>query len=271
MPDGQTNSASPGTAGGRRHGLMKYVNLFLAPWVASLVVLMLALLLFPPGFKANLTGLQQVMALHPNTLYSTTIGLTVVGLLFALSIAFVDASYWATKRFGPGVLVFLSQMSVSARKKAEPIWEPGSQWVNAHLTQKQKDGTMLGFVMLVILSGVAFLSLAPTSKPSTLPAQMGVIALAARPGTPVLLKMRVPLPAAELARSEAQYKSLHITKQQLDNPAFPPPPQLRTTKSKIISGRAIVKQIGPNTYEVRMVSHDRSRGEVIALHPQRGG
>ena len=250
IPDGQTNNAG---TGGRSH-LLKYVKLFLTPWIAIFVLLMLALLLFSPGFKVNLTELQQTMALHPNDRYDTTIVLTIVGSVIALTYVFVDTSYWVTKRFGPGLLAFLSRMLAPARKTAERLWEPGRQWVNAHLTQRQKEGTLLGFGMLVFLGYVAFLYLATTSKPSPLSASVGVVAIAAKPGTPVLLKMRVPLSAAELAQSEAYYKSLHITKQERDNPALPPPPPLMTTKSKIISGRAIVKQTGPNTYEVRMVT-----------------
>ncbi|MBU2765007.1 hypothetical protein HAP94_02065 [Acidithiobacillus ferrivorans] len=217
------------------------------------MVLMLALWLSPPGFKANLTWLQQEMALHPNDLYSATIGLIIAALLFALVFAFIDTSYWVCMRFGPCIRVFLRRMLAPVRKAADRLWEPGRQWVNTHLTHKQVESIKLGFAILVIVSGVAYSFLAPSSKPPTLLPQVGIVDIVAIAGTPVLLKMRVPLSSVELARSEAQYKGLHITKQQRDNPALPWPPQPRTTKSIIISGRAIVKQVGPYIYQVRMV------------------
>lgn len=209
--------------------LRKLTELFFAPWAFALSLFALFGMFSGFHFTNKLNSLTQYFALHPSLLSISWIVLLTASAAFVIS--------------------YLTLFSIESW--IQPAWK--------RCSDKQK-GIILLVLLLITLMTAAASAFAWAMLPMPVPAKPSapITNIEQGPaGTPVLFEMRIPPTAAQIAKvaKEKRQEAAFIKKTHTRN--LPPPP-LFQVKTKIIHGRADIKQIGPDTYQITMLHPTKS-------------
>ncbi|MBU2834446.1 DUF3810 domain-containing protein [Acidithiobacillus thiooxidans] len=196
----------------------RLTELFFMPWMITLGLFMTFCAFSGFRFSANLDGVTRFFALHPFSLYIFWIILLAVGLFFVV-----------------GYLVLFMVENVM-----RPHWERYSD---------KKKGFILLLAVIIVVSVLEFMSTLMPSMPVSVNASKPIVKnIQFVRGTPVLFEMPIPLTATQIAkekRQDAAFAKMVQTKNL-------PKPYIRV-RNKIIHGRAQITQIGPDTYQIKML------------------
>lgn len=204
--------------------LKNLMMLTLAPWMALSILMMIGLLgecfTGELGRNGGLTGLFQDMGLYPHTTYEAFLWIIGVGVFFAIAWLLwrvVEALFEAAGR-----QIQKTGLEAWITRKTAPLTNALESFANNH-----PYGLLAMFAVPVIVS-VVLIATSPTPK------DRGIVwppggpqSVQASPYSRVLLEVPVPV---------------------RKHPNGMPRPATRT-----ISGKAMVTQIAPQTYQVRII------------------
>ncbi|MBU2750265.1 hypothetical protein HER14_04755 [Acidithiobacillus thiooxidans] len=214
---------------------------FFMPWMIILGLFLTFCAFSGFRFSANLDGVTQFFALHPHSLHIIGLILLIVGLSFA-------GFFLVATLVERGIRYFLkSPMGLRATRHLESC-STKKKWIILVPT---------GIAAVFALRFILHVCLLPPAAHNTHDAIQTVHdtheMIQSVRGTPVLFEMRIPVPASVIAQEERQEAAQRKQAQAKD---LPPPPIFRVW-TKTIHGRARVTQIGPDTYQIKMLHHAR--------------
>jgi len=190
------------------------------PWIVLffIVIAILAYDLFAGklGHNGGMTGLFQSIGLHPHATYMAFLFITGIGVFFAI--------VWILWNVSITLLEIVSYLMQKSGLK---------EWIiRKTVTLQHKFGLITVIPMLFAFMGIIFTSfLTPSPTPRSL--------MAVRP------------PDGLQGIKSSPYSSVLL---RVPNSPHPNMPTSVTPATHTISGKAVVTQIGPHTYQVRMVS-----------------
>ncbi len=201
--------------------LKSLIMLVLLPWMVLSILVMIGLLdeyfTGELGRNGGMTGLFQSIGLHPHATYEATLWITGVGVFLATALLLLHAV--AALFEAAGRQIQKTGLGAWTARKTTPLGNALDHFAKAH------PNILASLVMVPVIVAAIFINVPSTPKnqmivwPPTGPVSQIV---QTSPYSRVLLD--VPMPAGK--RMEA---------------------------SRMISGKAIVTQIGPQTYQVRML------------------
>ena len=201
--------------------LERLIIFVLLPWMALSILVTIGLLdeyfTGELGRNGGMTGLFQSIGLHPHATYEATLWITGVGVFLAT--AWILWHAVADLFEAAGRQIQKTGLGAWITRKTTPLGNALDHFAKAH------PNILASLVMVPVIVAAIFINMSPTPKkqmiggPPTGPVPQ-IVRIS--PYSRVLLD--VPMPAGK--RMEA---------------------------SRMISGKAIVTQIGPQTYQVRIV------------------
>lgn len=204
--------------------LKSLVMLVLVPWMASSILIMVGLLAEyftgELGRNGGMTGLFQSMGLHPHTTYKTLLWIIGSGVFLAMAWLLwhtVAALFKAADR-----KIRKTKLGVWITRKTMSLGNTLDLFGMAH------PNTLASLAIGTVIVAAFFMDMPPTPKNRMIvmpPAGMQIVQVS--PYSRVLLEVPVPV---------------------RKHPNGRPIPATRT-----ISGKAVVTQTGPQSYQVRMV------------------
>ncbi|EGQ60716.1 hypothetical protein GGI1_02215 [Acidithiobacillus sp. GGI-221] len=204
--------------------LKNLMILALAPWMVLSILMMIGLLdeyfTGELGRNGGMTGLFQSIGLHPHTTYETL--LWIIGSGVFLAMAWLLWHTVAALFKAAGRKIRKTKLGVWITRKPMSLGNTLDHFGRAHLN------TLASLVIGTVIVAAFFMGMPPAPKNRMIvmpPAGMQIVQVS--PYSRVLLEVPVPV---------------------RKHPNGMPRPATRT-----ISGKAMVTQIGPQTYQVRMV------------------
>lgn len=201
------------------------VRFIMLPWMV-LLFLMIACLadeLFTDklGRNGGMTGLFQSVGLHPHATYETVLWITGIGVFFAVAWLFLCGVFVLAAFAG-------RQMKKAGLKewimrKTAPLRIAVASVVNSHPIAVIISLAVLG------IGSVAFVNLSPTTNPTE--------------GRRYVM----PLPIEQVSPYS------HVLLEVPNKPMGKHPAGMVMSATHTISGKAVVTQTGPHTYQVRMI------------------
>ncbi|MDD2748665.1 hypothetical protein [Acidithiobacillus thiooxidans] len=211
----------------------RLMELFFMPWMIILGLFLTFCAFSGFRFSANLDGVTQFFALHPHSLHIIGLILLIVGLSFA-------GFYLVATLVEKGIRYFLkSPMGLRATR----------HWESCSTKKKWIILVPTGIAAVFALRFILHVWLLPLLLPPA--AHNAHDAIQSVQGTPVLFEMRIPVPASVIAQEERQKAAQRKQAQAKDLP----PSSIVRVWTKTVHGRAQVTQIGPDTYQVKMLRH----------------
>jgi len=198
----------------------------LVPWMALFILMMIGLLdecfTGELGRNGGMTGLFQSIGLHPHATYEAILWITGVGVLLAMAWLLLCAVKVPFEVAGRKI----QKLEEWITRKTAPLSNALESWANNH------PYSLLAMFAVPVIVSIVFLVLSPTPK------NRGIVW---PPGGP----QRPHLQANPYSHVLLEVPSTPVMKHPK---GMVTPPTMRT-----ISGKAIVTQIGPRSYQVRMI------------------
>ena len=203
--------------------LKSLIILVLLPWMALPILVMIGLLdeyfTGELGRNGGMTGMFQSIGLHPHATYEATLWITGVGVFLAMASLLwhaVEALFEAAGR-----QIQKTGLGAWTARKTTPLGNALDHFAKAH------PNILASLVMVPVIVAAIFINMSPTPKKL----------------------MIVPPPVVPQSIQASPYS--RVLFEVPSTPVMNQPNIMVATRT--ISGKAIVTQIGPQTYQVRIV------------------